>query len=70
MFSNIRTILEILVLYSIFTSDFSWTWDKRAAFIGKQTTILSETINSPEETPHSLEPGSTQDCLRLATLRE
>ena len=70
VFSNIRTVLEILVLYSITTSDFSWTWDKRAALIGKQTTILSKNTGSPDQTLYSLEASSTQDCLRLATLRE
>lgn len=66
--SNIRIVLEILVLYSISTSDFSWTWDRRAALIGKQTTILSEMAHKPEQAP--LEPGTTQECLRLPTLHE
>ncbi len=49
-FSNIRTILEIFVLYSISTSDFRWIYDKRAAYIGRQTEVLSEIIYSPSKT--------------------
>ena len=70
LFSNIRTILEIFVLYSISTSDFRWMYDKRAAYIGRQTEVLSEIIHTPSQTLCPLESGSSQDCLGLAALRE
>ena len=44
--------------------------DKRAIYIGRQTEALSEIIYSPSPTPYPLEAGSSQDCLRLAALRE
>ena len=44
--------------------------DRRAVYIGRQTEFLSEIIYSPSPTPCPLEAGSSQDCLRLAALRE
>lgn len=70
LFSNIRTVLEIFILYSICTSDFAWMCDRRAVYIVRQTEVLSEIIYSPSPTPCPLEAGSSQDCLRSAALRE
>lgn len=46
-FSYIRTVLEVFVLYSTTTSDFAWMRDSRAAYIGRQTEIMSEITFSP-----------------------
>jgi len=64
-FSYIRTVLEVFVLYSITTSDFAWMCDSRAAYIGKQTKIMSEITFSPSRVPSPLDAGSSEGCLRL-----
>ena len=69
-FSYIRTVLEVFVLYSITTSDFAWMCDSRAAYIGRQTEIMSEITFSPNRVPFPLDAGSSEGCLRLAALRE
>ncbi len=69
-FSYIRTVLEVFVLYSITTSDFAWMRDSRAAYIGRQTEIMSEITFSPSRVPSPLDAGSSEGCLRLAGLRE
>ena len=70
LFSNIRNVLEIFVLYSISTSDFRWMCAKRAIYIERRTEVLSDIIYSTSPTPYPLEAGSSLDCLRLAALRE
>ena len=69
-FSYIRTVLEVFVLYSITTSDFAWLCDSRAAYIGRQSEIMSEITFSPSRVPSPLDAGSSEGCLRLAALRE
>ena len=44
--------------------------DRRVVYRGRQTEVLSEIIYSPSPTPCPLGAGSSQDCLRLAALRE
>ena len=69
-FSYIRTVLEVFVLYSITTSDFAWMRNSRAAYIGRQTEIMSEITFSLSRVPSTLDADSIEDCLRLAALRE
>ena len=69
-FSYIRAVLEVFVLYSIATFDFAWIQDSRAAYIGKQTEIMSEITFSPSRVPSPLDAGSNEGCLRLAAMRE
>ena len=69
-FSYIRTVLEVFVLYSITTSDFASMRNSRAAYIGRQTEIMSEITFSLSRVPSTLDAGSIKDCLRLAALRE
>ena len=70
LFSYIRTVLEVFVLYSITTSDFTWMCDSRATYTGRQTEIISETTFPPSQMPPPLDAGSSEGCLRLAALRE
>jgi len=68
LFTYIRTVLEVFVLYSIITSDFSWIKDSRAAYIGRQTELMSKmTFSRPE---NSCPPDflSKKYCLYLASL--
>ena len=69
-FSYVRTVLEVFVLYSITTSDFAWMRDSRAAYIGRQTEIMSEITFFLSQIPSPLDAGSSEHCLRLAALRE
>lgn len=66
----IRTVLEVFVLYSITTSDFAWMRNNRAAYIGRQTEIMSEITFFLSQMPSPLDAGSSEGCLRLAALRE
>ena len=70
IFSIIRTVLEIFILYSISTSDFRWISDKRATHMARQAEVLSEYTYSPSQITCPPEASSTPDCLRLAALRE
>ena len=70
LFSYIRTVLEVFVLYSITTSDFAWMCDSRAAYIGRQIEIMSELTFSPCRVSSPLDAGSSEDCLRLAAVLE
>lgn len=68
LFTYIRAVLEVFVLYSIVTSDFSWINDSRAAYIGRQTELMSKmTFSRPEDScpPDFL---SKKYCLYLASL--
>lgn len=69
-FSYIRAVLEVFVLYSIATLDFAWMRDSRAAYIGRQTEIMSEITFSPSQVPSPLDAGSSEGCLQLAAMRE
>ena len=69
-FSYIRTVLGVFVLYSITTSDFAWTRDSRAAYIGRQTEIMSEITFYLSRVPSPLDAASNKGCLRLAALQE
>lgn len=69
-FSYIRTVLKVFVLYFITTSDFAWMCDSRAAYIGRQTEIMSEITFFPSRVPSLLNAGSSEGCLWLTTLRE
>ena len=69
-FSYIRTVLEVFVLYSITTSDFAWMRKSRAAYIGRQTEIMSEITFFLSQMPSPLDAGSSEGCLQLAALRE
>lgn len=69
-FSYIRTVLEVFVLYSITTSDFSWMRNNRAAYIGRQIKIISEITFFLSQMPSPLDADSNEGCLRLAALRE
>ena len=69
-FSYIRTVLEVFVLYSITTSDFAWMRNNRAAYIGRQTEIMSEITFFLNQMPSPLDAGSSEGCLWLAVLRE
>ena len=41
LFSHIRTVLEIFILYSIETSDLNWVSDERASHLSQQIETLS-----------------------------
>ena len=50
LFTYIRAVLKIFVLYSIVTFDFSWIDDSRAAYIERRTELMSKmTFSRPEE---------------------
>ena len=66
----IRTVLEVFVLYSIATLDFAWLCDSRAAYIGRQSEIISEITFSLSRVPSPLDASSREGYLRLAALRE
>lgn len=70
LFSYIRIVQEVFVLYSITTSDFTWMYDSRVTYIGRQNEIISEITFPPIQTPPPLDAGSSEGCLRLTALRE
>ena len=69
-FSYVRAVLEVFGLYSINTSDFAWMRDSRTAYIGRQAKIMSEITFSSSRVPSPLDADSSEDCLRLAAMRE
>ncbi len=69
-FSYIRIVLKVFVLYFIITSDFAWMCDSRAAYIERQTEIMSEIIFFPSWVSSLLNADSSENCLWLTTLRK
>lgn len=70
LFSYIRCVLEVFILYSITTSDFTWMRYSRVARIGRQTELMSEITFSSARPSSTLDPRLGMDCLRLAGLLE
>ncbi len=70
MFSYIRTVLEILVLFSITTSNFNWIADDRASYICRQTEIMSAVVFSPTQTFVDPQALSAENCLLASKLFE
>ena len=68
LFTYIRAVLEVFVLYSIVTSDFSWMKDSRTAYIGRQTEIMSMMRFSRPENSCPPDYLSKEYCLYLAAL--
>ncbi len=70
LFPYIRTVLEVFVLYSITTSDFTWMSNSRAAYIGRQTELMLEITSSLARAPSHSDSHPRKDCLRRATQLE
>ncbi len=70
LFSYIRTVLEVFILYSLTISDFVWLCDSRAAYIVRQTKFMSELTFSFVKVLFFLNSCSDKDCLRLVALFE
>ena len=70
LFTYIRAVLEVFILYSITTSDFAWLNDSRAVSIGRQTEVMSEITFSRSCIPHAADSLCKEDCLLLAALLE
>ncbi len=70
LFSYIRTVLEVFILYSLTTSDSAWMCDSRAAYIVRQTKLMSELTFFSAKVPSFPDPCPDKDCLRLAALFE
>ena len=69
-FSYIRTVLEVFILYSMTKSDFARMRDSRAAYVRRQTEIMSEITFYLSRVSYPLDAVSNEGCLRLAALRE
>ena len=68
LFTYIRAVLEVFVLYSISTSDFAWI-DEDDAAIGRQIELMFElTFSNNFKIPQRSGFISMRDCLLLATL--
>ena len=69
LFTYIRAVLEVFILYSISTSDFAWMDDSRAIYIERQTELMSQLTFSPQfRVPYRSDFINTEDCLLMATL--
>ena len=67
LFSYIRTVLEIFILYSIETADFKWLLDDRAAYLSRNIETLSSIGFSESRQPLIAEyPSSMRHCLRVS----
>ncbi len=63
MFSYIRTVLEILVLFFITISNFDWIIDDRASYICRQTEIMSAIVFSLTQTFVDSQTLFAENCL-------
>ncbi len=70
LFTYVRAILEVFVLYSIATSDFAWIDDCRAVCIECQTEIMSNIMSSPSQDPCPEAVVSKESFPRMAALIE
>jgi len=70
LFTYIRVILEVFVLYSIVTSDFAWIDDSRALCIECQTETMSKIMSSPIQDPCPEAVVSKESFPRMAALIE
>ncbi len=70
LFSYIWTVLEVFILYSFTIFDFVWLCDSRAAYIVRQTKLMSELTFSFVKVFFFLNSCSDKDCLRLVALFE
>ena len=65
LFSHIRTVLEIFILYSIETSDLNWVSDERAFHLSQQIETLSS-VGFRRLPPIIDRPSSMRHCLRAS----
>ena len=70
LFTYIRAILEVFVLYSIVTSDFAWIDDSRAVCIECQIETMSKIMSSPIQDPCPEAVVSEESFPRMAALIE
>ncbi len=63
MFSYIRTVLEILVLFFIMISNFNWIVNNRASYICRQTEIMFAIIFSLTQTFVNFQTLFAENCL-------
>lgn len=67
LFSHIRTVLEIFVLYSIETADMSWISDDRALHLSRTIETLSVVGFQASRLPLVVDqPSSMRHCLRVS----
>lgn len=67
LFSHIRTVLEILVLYSIETSDLKWISDHRAIHLSQSIETLPIVGFQKSQLPPVVDQSSsTRHCLRIS----
>ena len=67
LFSHIRTVLEIFILYSIETSDLKWLAENRTACLSRNIEILSSIgFQNPPPLPIADDPSSIRHCLRVS----
>ncbi len=67
LFSHIRTVLEIFILYSIETSDLRWLTDNRTACLSRDIETLSSIgFQNPPPLPIADDPLSIRHCLRVS----
>ena len=70
LFSYIRTVLEVFILYSLTISDFAWLCDSRAAYIVRQTKLMSELTFFSVKVFFFSNSCSDKNCLWLVALFE
>ncbi len=67
LFSHIRTVLQIFILYSIETSDLNWISDERASHLSQQIETLSFVGFRESRLPLVIDqPSSMRHCLRAS----
>ena len=70
LFSYIWTVLKVFILYSLTISDFVWLCNSRAAYIVRQTKLMSELTFSFVKVLFFSDSCSDKDCLWLVALFE
>lgn len=67
LFSHIRIVLEIFILYSIETSDLKWISDSRAIHLSRSIETLSTVGFQESQLPPIVgQPSSIRHCLRIS----
>ena len=68
LFSYIWIVLKVFILYSLTISDFAWMRDSNAAYIARQTKLMSELTFFFVEVRSLSNSCSDKDCLQLIAL--
>ena len=68
LFSHVRAVLEIFVLYSIETSDLKWLSDDRTAKLSHSIELFSSIgFQDPRPPPVASRPLSISNCLQVSS---